>query len=216
MAYTWVPPAPEIPFVTDHRYSSLHQEHSYLLSALAKEESRLAHLSRTRESVRAKLVIAEAHGSSAEEVGRLKKAVAAISRKLKQCHKSERAMADNLSAVSERIRMLELHQWQKASFEYSQKMYQTPTHGMVLGFPEMTLELPISPACMYGWTVYSPMSCTMPSVNIALSSMPGSPLLQSQSMVNVGNAWNTPLPVHYDHFQIPLGPARLSMPHKPA
>lgn len=185
------------PFPIDQRYSSLHQERSYLLSALAAEESRLEHMTRNLESTRAKLKIAEAHPDSAAAVGSLKKAAAAVTRKLKKCRKSERAMTDNLAAVTARFRMLEQHQWRKAHFEDPQRTQQMSMYGIALDLQEMRLESPISPAYGYLCTPYPPTSYTMSPLSATPPSMPVTPILQPQSTMGMQSAWDTPLPTPY-------------------
>jgi hypothetical protein len=192
MAYSWGLPGPTLSFVADHRYSALQQERSYLLSALAAEESRAEHFIRALQSHKAKLQTAESDQDSAEAVRNLRKASAAITRKLKKCHKSERAMANNLAAVTCRMQMLEQHQWRKAQFEYSQRMQRTPMYGMALGLQEMTLASPMSPAYGYPCTPYPARSYAMSSPSGTLPSMPATPLLQPQQMVSMENAWNMP------------------------
>ena len=103
-----------MPLITDHRYLSLQQERSYLLSAIATEESRAERMTRNFEMIRAKMQRAEANEHSAKTVGDLKKAAAAIIRKLRKCYKSEQAMANNLAAVTTRIEMLEEQKTQVA------------------------------------------------------------------------------------------------------
>jgi hypothetical protein len=202
MAYSWGWPAPTVPFVADHRYSALHQERSYLLSALATEESCAEHFIRALQTTKAKLKIAESDQDSAEVVRNLRKAAAAITRKLKKCHKGERAMANNLAAVAWRMQMLEQHQWRKAQFEYSQRMQQTPMYGVVLGLQEMTLASPMSPAYGYPCTPYPARLYAMSSPSGRLPSMPATPLLQPQQMVSMEDAWNTPLSAPcYEQFQ---------------
>ena len=192
--------------VADHRYSSLHQERSYLLSALAREESRAEHMNGTLETIRAKLQMAQADQGSAEAIGNLKKAVMAISRKLKKCYKSERAMANNLAAVTARMQILEQHQWRKAQSEYSQRMQQMPISGVALGLQEMTLESRMSPAYGYPCTPYPPTPYTIDPLSATLPSMPATPFLQPQSTMNMEMGWNTPLPMpHYNQFQPPFG-----------
>jgi hypothetical protein len=202
MAYSWGLPGPTVPFVVDHRYSALHQERSYLLSALATEESRAEHFIRALQTNTAKLQIAESDRDSAEAVRKSRKAAAAITRKLRKCHKSERAMTNNLAAVTCRMQMLEQHQWRKAQFEYSQRMQQTPMYGMALGFQEMTLASPMSPAYGYPCTPYPARSYAMSFPSGTLPSMPATPLLQPQQMVSMENASNMPLSTPcYEQFQ---------------
>jgi hypothetical protein len=207
MAYSWSPPTPTIPLIADSRYSSLHQERSYLLSALAAEESRAEGLSRALETTRAKPQMAEAERELVHSVGNLRKTASTIARKLKKCYKSERAMANNLAAVTAQMQMLEQYQWRKAQFDYSQRMQETSIYGMALGLQDMRLESPIYPAYGYPCTPYhAAASNAMPSPNATLPSMPATPTLQPQSVMSVGSAWNTPLPTPYhQQFQMPAG-----------
>jgi hypothetical protein len=184
-------------FPTDQRYSTLHQERSYLLSALAAEESRLGHMTRNLESTRAKLKIAEAHQDSAAAVGSLKKAAAAVTRKLKKCRKSERAMVDNLAAVTARLRMLEQHQWRKVHFEDSQRTQQMSMYGIALDLQEMRLESPMSPAYGYPCTPYPPATYPMSPLSATPPSMPVTPMLQPQSTMGMQSTWDTLLPTPY-------------------
>lgn len=195
-----------MPFVHDHRYFSLHQERSYLLSALATEESRAEHMTRTLETTRVKLQIAEASDDPAGEVGNLRKVAAAITRKLKKCRKSERALANNLAAVTARMQMLEQHQWRKAQFEYSQRMQETPIYGMAQGLQEMTLQPPMCPAYGYPCTPYPPTSYTLSPLSFTFPSMQATPSLQPQSLTGMGHSWNTPLPTPcHQEFQTSFG-----------
>lgn len=206
MAYQWGPCAPAVPIVADHRDSSLHQQRSYLLSALATEESRAEHMTRALETTRAKLRIAEIREESKEAVGNLRKAAAATSRKLKKCQKNQRAMTNNLAAVTACMQMLEQHQWRKAQFEYSQRMQQTPMYGLSLGLQEMTIDSPMSTAYGHPCTPYAQTSYAMSPLSVHLAPMPQTPLLQPQSMIGMDIGWNTPLPTPYhQQFQTPLG-----------
>lgn len=220
MAYSRGPPAPITPFVANHHYSSLQQERSYLLSALATEESRAEHMNRTLGTIRAKLEMAGAHEDSTEMAGNLTKAAAAITRKLKKCYKSERAMANNLAAVTTRMQMLEQHQWRKAQFEYSQRVQQTPIYGMALGLLGMTLESPISPAYGYPCMPYPPTSYTLSPLSGTIPSVPTTPFLQPQQMMSIEGAWNAALPTpYYEQFQMPFGistPFNTPQPSMPA
>ena len=204
--------APMAPYVTDHHYTSLHQERTYLLSALAKEESHAEHMSRCLETITTKLNIAEAHENSTDMVGGLRRSAAAISRKLKKCHKSERAMANNLAAVTARMRMLEQHQWRKAQFEYSQ---QTPMYGMTLGLQELTLASPMTPAYGYPYTSYPSTSSTMSPLGLTGPPMPATPILPPQ-MASMEYGWTTPVPTPYqDKFQIAFGTSTSFNPPQP-
>jgi hypothetical protein len=181
--------------VTDHRHSSLHHERSYLLSALATQESRAEYLTRALESAKAKLQIARAEEDSADATANLKKAAAAITKKLKKCQKNQRAMANNLAAVTTLMQMLEQHRWRKAQFEYSHNRQRAPLYEMTLGIQDINLDPTIRPTYGYPFTPYPPAAYT-PSLPIApLPSMPATPLLQPQPMINMEHAWNMPLPM---------------------
>lgn len=194
MAYSWGSPAPVIPFIVDHCYSSLHQERSYLLSALAAEESRYEYLSRTLENTRAKLQIVEAQEDSAAVTKKLRKGVTAITRKLKRSRKCERAMANNLAAVTAHMHMLEQHHWRKAQLEYSQMMQLTPIAGMALGLQGMTLEPSLCPSYDYPFMPQSSIPYAMPPLDFALPSLPSNPSWQPELLVGAENIWDTQLP----------------------
>jgi hypothetical protein len=207
MACSWGPSAPITPFVTDHRYSSLQQERSYLLSALATEESGAEHIALTLKTTRAKLQIAEAQEDSAAVARNLRKTMAAMTRKLKKCHRNEQAMANNLAAVTARMQILEQNQWRKAQLDHSERMQQAPIYAMVLGLQGMTLESPMFPAYGYPCTQCPPTSYTVSHLGGAIPSVPATPfLLPQQMMSSIESAWNTPLftPYH-EQFLMPLG-----------
>ncbi|KAL9109484.1 MAG: hypothetical protein Q9227_005819 [Pyrenula ochraceoflavens] len=134
------PPAP-VPLID--RFSSLHQERSYLLSVLAAEEDHAARLLRALENTRAKLRDVErrrgreqvavrssegirnhreeeesddADKNSDAMVESLSKALSGINRKLKRCYKTQKAMTINLAAVTQRMQEQEQHlQWRRAN-----------------------------------------------------------------------------------------------------
>jgi hypothetical protein len=189
-------------YVSDHRYSALHQERLYLLSALAAEESRAEQMTRSLQTTRAKLMNAADCEDSTDAVANLRKAASAIVRKLKKCQKNQRAMANNLDAVTSRMQMLEEHQWRRAQFEYSQKMLQTPMYGMAMGLQEMSLDTLISPAYGYPCTPYPATShYSVSSPTISVPSILASPMLQSLATPSTGAFWGHALPAPYhDQF----------------
>lgn len=205
MAYSLAPSSAIKPYVTDHRYSSLHQERSYLLSALATEGARAERMTRALDNARAKVQSTQADGSSVEATSTLRKTVAAITRKLKKCHKSQRAMASNLAAVTARIQMLEQHQWRKAQFEYSQRMQQTPMYGMALGLQEMALNSPVFPAYGHPCTPYPAAPYNLSPLGWTLPSMPATPILHPQSAISTESSWNMTLPTLVSYCeQVPV------------
>jgi hypothetical protein len=206
MASSWSPSVPAIPIVTDHRYSSLQQERSYLLSALATEESRAEHISRTLETTKAKLQMAEEDEDSAEAAQNLRKVLAAMTRKLKKCQKNEQPMSNNLAEVSARMQILEQNQWQKAQLDHSERVQQVPIYGMTVALQGMTLETPMSPAYGYPCTLYPSISYTISPLNSAIPSLPATPFLRPQLMSSIESGWNTPLPTPYhEPFLTSLG-----------
>jgi hypothetical protein len=194
-----------VPYVADHRYSSLHQERSYLLLALATEESRAEHLSRCLETITTKLKTVEAHEDSTDAVGNLRKAAAAMNRKLRKCYRSERAMVNNLAAVTACMQMLEQHQWRKAQFDYSKRIQQMPVFGTGQGLHELTLAPLIPPAYSYPCTPCPPSSFAMSPLTPTYPSMPATPMLQPQTLPSMENVWNAPMSTpYYEQFQMPL------------
>src|ERR1700722_19893628 len=122
MSYYWAIPGPSpapTTFSVMGSQSSLHQERSYLLSALAAEESREEQLTFSLDATRQRLAAADYAEGSVDEVEKLKKAVTGIARKLKRSQKSRKAMINNLTAVTSRMKILEQHQWRRAQFEYN-------------------------------------------------------------------------------------------------
>lgn len=195
------------PYVADDRYSPLHQERTYLLSALAKEESRAEHLCRCLETITTKLKTAEGHEDSTDTVKNLRMSAAAITRKLKKCHESERAMANNLATLTTLMQMLGQHQWRKAQFEYSKRMQQTLTDGMTLGLQDMSLVSPITPAYGYPYTPFPSASSMMSPLSLTGSPLPATPAVQPQmALACMEYGWDTPMPTPYqNNFQMAFG-----------
>lgn len=197
-----------VPMATDLCYSGLHHERSYLLSALASEESRAEKLTRSLEATRVKLMTAQADQDHEGAAG-LRKIAASITRRLKKCQDNERAMTNNLAAVTSRMQFLEQHQWRRAQFECSQRMQISPIDELGLGFQGMTLEPPVSSSFACPHSPYPPTFYAMSPFGATMPALPAPPMLQPQRMMSIESTWDTPLPTpHQQHFQVPLGMAQ--------
>ncbi len=152
MSYCWAVPGPaNAPTIqsASSNHSSLHQERAYLLSALAAEESRGEQLHFSLDATRKKLKAAEHEEGSEDAVKNYKKAVAGIVRKLRRSQKSQKAMINNLAAVTSRMQLLEQHQWRKAQFEYSQGAQYPSIDIMAANMQNLALVSPITPGCAF-------------------------------------------------------------------
>jgi hypothetical protein len=185
-----------IPLITDSRYSGLHHERSYLLSALASEESRAEKETSFLETTRAKLKEAREE-TDHEAIAALRKRIASTVKRLRKCRQSERAMANNLAAVTARMQFLEQNKWRTAQLEYLHETQRSPVDGLPLGLQRMTLESPMSPSYGYSHSPYPPTCYAMSPFNATLPSLPEYPVLQPQGMMSIANAWDTTLPTPY-------------------
>jgi hypothetical protein len=190
MSYYWAIPGPSpapTTFSIMGSQSSLHQERTYLLSALAAEESREEQLTFSLDSTRQRLAAADHAEGSVDEAKKLKKAVIGISRKLKRSQKSRKAMINNLAAVTSRMKMLEQHQWRKAQFEYSRRT-QLPSFDDTMNMQNLTLASPSMPG--YQYQMQSPISPQTPGL---AHPVPLSPMPNIQWGTTSGGGWGSPL-----------------------
>jgi hypothetical protein len=167
--------------------SSLHQERAYLFSALAAEESREEQLTFSLHATREKLAAAE-HEDSTEAVKSLKKAVTGLARKLKRSQKSQKAMINNLAAVTSRMQILEQHQWRRAQFEYNQRCQFLFLNDINMNMQNLTLISPIRQSHQY--QSQSPISPQTPGF---AHPVPPRPMPNAQWTTNHADGWASPL-----------------------
>ena len=139
-----LPSGPPVVFQTIDRFSSLHQERAYLFAALANEERRAEQLTRSLQTVKSRLEKLDISNST-EGVPELKKSASSLTRKLRRCHKSEKAMVNNLAAVTARTQELESYQWRKAQHSYNQRMHCVNMNGLMSGMQGLSMYPPTSP-----------------------------------------------------------------------
>ena len=181
-----------VPIATVHfamqSYSSLHQERAYILSALASEESRSEQFTLTLESLRKKLGKAEQSEDGPNLVANLKKAIATLLRKSKRSQKNQKAMVNNLAAVTSRMQMLEQHQWRRAQFEYSQQAQFSSINGIAMGMQDLGLVSPMTSgfAC-HSQTPISPFLQTF------TPQLPSTPFIPPQAAVSFRHPFGSPL-----------------------
>lgn len=168
--------------------SSLHQERAYLLSALAAEESRGEQLTFSLDAARERLAAAEQAEDSADAVKNLKKMVTSLSSKLKRSQKSQKAMVNNLAAVTSRMQMLEQHQWRRAQFEYDQRSQLPSLANINTNMRNVSLVSPMTPS--YQYQVHSPISPQTPGFahSVPLTSMP-----DTVWATTYADGWGSPL-----------------------
>ena len=198
MSYYWAIPGPS-PAPTTYSVmgaqSSLHQERTYLLSALAAEESRGEQLTFSLYGARQKLAAAEYGGGAADEVKSLKKAVTGLERKRRRSQENAKAMINNLAAVASRMQMLEQHQWPRAQFEYNQRSQLSQFNDINTSMQNLALVSPITPN--YQHLAQSPISPQTPGFANPIALTPG-PAMQWAS--TYGDGWGSPL---YTPFYTP-------------
>jgi hypothetical protein len=190
MSYYWAIPGP-VPAPTCYSVmggqSSLHQERTYLLSALAAEESREEQLTFSLNATKEKLAAAE-HEDSTEAVKSLKKAVAGLTRKRKRSQKSQKAMINNLAAVTSRMQILEQYQWRRAQFEYNQRCQFPFLNDINMNMQNLTLISPIRQSHQY--QCQSPIGPPTPGL---AHPVPPRPMLNAQWTTNHADGWASPL-----------------------
>ena len=191
MSYYWAIPGP-IPAPTTYSVmggqSSLHQERAYLLSALAAEESRGEQVTFSLDAARKRLAVAEHTEGSADDVKSLKKTVTGLARKLKRSQKSQKAMINNLAAVTSRMQMLEQHQWRRAQFEYSRRSQLPHLNDINMNMQNLTLVSPMTPS--YQYQAQSPISPQTPGF---AHPVPLTPMPHIQWAPSYGDGWASPL-----------------------
>ena len=176
-------------------HSSLHQERAYLLSALASEESRMEQLTVSLDSVKHKLIDTESGSNpDPEEAARLKRVIRGLTRKLERSQKSQKAMVNNLAAVTSRMVMMEQHQWRKAQYEYEQRSYVPLMNSFGYNMPNTGLASPMmTPYASFPQPVVSPFSATqIYSPMMPMTPMPN-PIQTPQENPGVLEQWGSPL-----------------------
>ena len=174
--------------------SCLHQERSYLLAALASEETRIQQLTQSLEAARAKLKAAqEAQEPAATDLAvTLKKAAAGLARKIKRSQRNEKAMVKNLAAVTARMGTLQQHQWRRAYYEYNQRAQFFGMGG--LGMMDMQGGLNVAPheaAPTLNYYPEMPFRPVMP--RLVPTQMPPTPVIQPQSAITFDDPWGPTL-----------------------
>ena len=191
MSYYWAVPGPS-PAPTTYSVmgaqSSLYQERTYLLSALAAEESRGEQLTFSLHGARQKLAAVEYVEGSADEVKSLKKALTGLERKLRRSQKSSKAMINNLAAVASRMQMLEQHQWRRAQFEYNRRSQLPQSSDINMNMQNLTLVSPMTPS--YQYYAQSPISPQTPGF---AHPTPLTPMPTMQWASSYADGWGSPL-----------------------
>jgi hypothetical protein len=130
------------PVLCTSAYSSLHQEHLYLLEILAVEESRGERLQHALETTRAKLNNEEDLDTSPDSIKKLKKSIRGICCKLTRCQKTKRYLAESLATVVQSMKRLEQNQWHLANANYRRQAW----YGLLGGIAQPSLDMvPVSP-----------------------------------------------------------------------
>ena len=138
--------------------SSLHQERMYLLSILAREESRAERYMLSLEATKAKLRAAEEVDDRCDaDIVNLRKAASGIGRRLKNCQRTQKIMASNLVAVNSRLSVAEQHRWRRLEYQYRHHTQSVPH--VIAGLQSMCFS-PMAPDTPPSYTqqVQSPTS----------------------------------------------------------
>src|SRR5204862_2914288 len=118
----------------------------------------------------------------------LKKAVAGLTRKLKRSQKSQKAMINNLAAVTSRMQILEQYQWRRAQFEYNQRCQFPFLNDINMNMQNLTLISPIRQNHQYQC-----QSLIGPQTPGLVHPVPPRPMLNAQWTTNHADGWASPL-----------------------
>ena len=145
-----------IPGFCTSQYSTLHQERLYLLQSLAEEEERGERLTKSLESLKAKL---ENHDPADTQVSarKLKTAIKSIRHKIGRCQYRERALSANLSNVVGQMEGAKRYQWRSAHQEYSYQSHFGQMMTMSPAAPSFALQSPL-PAALTAQMQYMALS----------------------------------------------------------
>lgn len=149
-----------------NHYSSLQTERQYLLTALANEETRAETLIQKLEQTRAKLRELDPDAPR-EAIQTLKKAAASLVRRLKRCQRSEKAMVNNLAALTIALQTANNEKWRRAEFQ-NRQMVQAQQYGFTMdglgqGMQGMNLVSPLTPVTQQGWATPTSPDTWVPS-----------------------------------------------------
>ena len=156
-----------------NHYSSLQTERQYLLTALANEETRAENLIHQLEQTRSKLRDLP-EDAPREAIQSLKKTAASLVRRLKRCQRGEKAMVNNLAALTASLQAANNEKWRRAEFQNRQRMQAEQLglrfndhamNGMISPMQAMVLESPVSPMSVVqqGWAAPASPTPYMPS-----------------------------------------------------
>lgn len=174
-------------------HSSLYQEHAYLLSAIATEQSRGEQFAFSLDATRKRLAAAEHAEKSVAAQKNSRKAVASLRRKLKRSIKSQNAMINNFAVVTSRMQMLEEYQWRELQHDYSQQTQHPLMDTMTANMQHLALVSHMTSG--YPYATQTPAGSFSPSV---ISPLQLSPISSAQFDADHDQLWGLPL---YAPFQ---------------
>jgi hypothetical protein len=126
-------------------YAALHQHRLYLLENLAKKEAQGERLANLLEAVKVKLSAAQPPGERPTSKNALKKSLKSLAYKMATCQRTEKALADNLALLTNRMSFLEQNQWRMANANYGQSTQYGQLDALAANMQNMALVFPITP-----------------------------------------------------------------------
>ncbi len=144
MVHYYQPPI-SLPASYASQYSTLHQGRLYLLQALAEEEERGGRLTKTLDTLRAKL---EYHDPAESQVSarKLKTAIKSVRYKVGRCQYRARALSANLANIVDQMEGAKQYQWQIAHQHYPHQTQYGQMMVMYPAAPDFALQSPLHAA----------------------------------------------------------------------
>jgi hypothetical protein len=177
-------------------YAALHQHRLYLLEKLAKKEAQGERLANLLEAFKVKLSAAQPPDEKQASKNALKKSLKSLAYKMATCQRTEKALADNLALLTNRMNFLEQNQWRMANANYSQSTQYGQLDALAANMQNMALVSPITPGFPitpgYSQGFVSPMTPMYPYPAFAPTSesyqmFSPTPMLQPYASMPYGN-----------------------------
>jgi hypothetical protein len=126
-------------------YAALHQHRLYLLEKLAKEEAQGERLANLLEAVKVKLSAVQPPDERPAGKNALKKSLKSLAYKMATCQRTEKALANNLALLTNRMKFLEHNQWRMANASYGQYTQYGQLDALAANLQDMALVSPLTP-----------------------------------------------------------------------